>query len=88
VDAVRAIAEDIGEPMANVALAWVMAQPGVTSAIAGARTPDQVTRNIQAAFLELSPETLARLDAATEPLKQVLGSNADYWQIGENSRIR
>ena len=74
--------------MANVALAWAMAKPGVTSVIAGARTPDQVARNVQAASLSLSPETIARLDAATDPLKQVLGPNADLWQIGENSRIR
>jgi aryl-alcohol dehydrogenase-like predicted oxidoreductase len=88
VDAVRAIAEDLGEPMANVALAWVMAKPGVTSVIAGGRTPDQVARNVQAASLSLSPEAIARLDAATDELKQVLGPNADYWQIGENSRVR
>jgi aryl-alcohol dehydrogenase-like predicted oxidoreductase len=88
VDAVRAIAEDLGEPMANVALAWVMAKPGVTSVIAGGRTPDQVARNVQAASLSLSPEAIARLDATTDELKQVLGPNADYWQIGENSRIR
>jgi myo-inositol catabolism protein IolS len=88
VDAVRAIAEELGEPMANVALAWVMAQPGVTSVIAGARTPDQVARNVQAASLSLSAEAVAQLDAATAPLKHVLGPNADYWQIGENSRIR
>ena len=36
----------------------------------------------------ISPETIAQLDAATDTLKQVLGPNADYWQIGENSRIR
>ena len=88
VNAVRAIADELGEPMANVALAWAMARPGVTSVIAGARTPDQVARNARAASLSLSPETLARLDAATDPLKQVLGPNADYWQGAENSRIR
>ena len=87
-NAVRAIAEELGEPMANVALAWVMAKPGLTSVIAGGRTPDQVTRNVQAASLSLSTEVISRLDAATDALKQVLGPNADYWQIGENSRIR
>jgi aryl-alcohol dehydrogenase-like predicted oxidoreductase len=88
VDAVRAIAKELGEPMANVALAWVMAKPGITSVIAGARTPDQVARNVAAASLDLTPETVARLDAATDELRQVLGPNADYWQIGENSRVR
>jgi aryl-alcohol dehydrogenase-like predicted oxidoreductase len=86
--AVRAIAEELGEPMANVALAWVMAQPGVTSVIAGARSPDQVARNIPSTALSLSPETIARLNEATDPVKQALGPNADYWQTTENSRMR
>lgn len=85
---VRAIAEEIGKPMANVALAWVMAQPGVTSVIAGARSPDQVARNVQATALSLAPETIERLNQVTEPVKAALGPNADYWQTAENSRMR
>ena len=87
-DGVRAIAEDLGEPMANVALAWVMAQPGLVSAIAGARRPDQIARNVKAAELALSPETIARLNAATDALKQELGPCVDYWNTLENSRTR
>jgi aryl-alcohol dehydrogenase-like predicted oxidoreductase len=86
--AVRVIAEELGEPMANVALAWVMARPGVASVLAGGRTPDQIARNVKAASLALSPEAVARLDEATDELKRVLGLNADYWQGGENSRMR
>ena len=88
IDAVRAIAEELDEPMANVALAWVMAQPGLLSAIAGARRPDQIARNVEAADLSLSPETIARLDAATDELKQKLGPCPDYWNTLENSRTR
>jgi aryl-alcohol dehydrogenase-like predicted oxidoreductase len=87
-DAVRAVAEELGEPMANVALAWVMSKPGVVSVIAGARSPDQVARNVQATALSLAPEVVERLDVGTEELKQALGSNADYWQTGAKSRIR
>jgi aryl-alcohol dehydrogenase-like predicted oxidoreductase len=85
---VRAIAEELGEPMANVALAWVMAQPGVASVIAGARSPDQVARNVKATALSLAPETIARLNEVTAPVKEALGPNADYWQTAENSRMR
>jgi aryl-alcohol dehydrogenase-like predicted oxidoreductase len=88
INAVRAIAEALGEPMANIALAWVMARPGVVSVISGARSPEQVARNAQAMALTLSPEAIAQLDAATEALKQVLGPNADYWQTKEHSRMR
>ena len=88
VDAVRAIAAELDEPMANVPLAWVMSRPGLVSAIAGARRPDQVARNLKAASLKLSPQVIPRLNAATDELKQKLGDTADYWQTGENSRTR
>jgi myo-inositol catabolism protein IolS len=88
IHAVRGIAEEIGQPMATVALAWVMAKPGMVSALAGARTPAQIERNVPSAEITLSPEIIARLDGATDPLKKRLGPNADYWQSGANSRIR
>ncbi len=88
IDAVRAIAEELGQPMANVALAWVMARPGLVAAIAGARSPSQVERNVKAMEVVLSPEVIPRLDAATEALKRTLGANADYWNAVENTRTR
>jgi aryl-alcohol dehydrogenase-like predicted oxidoreductase len=88
IDGVRAIADELHEPMANVALAWSMARPGVGSVLAGGRTPDQVARNVQAASLSLSAETISRLDKATDALKDKLGPNADYWQSADDSRIR
>jgi aryl-alcohol dehydrogenase-like predicted oxidoreductase len=87
-DGVRAIAEELGQPMANVALAWVMSKPGLAAAISGARRPDQVSRNLGAASLALAPETIARLDAATDALKQVMGPNADYWNPIESTRTQ
>jgi aryl-alcohol dehydrogenase-like predicted oxidoreductase len=88
IGALREIATEIGQPMANVALAWVIARPGTASAIAGARRPDQVTRNVGAAELSLSDDVIARLDAATEALKQALGANADYWHPTATARTR
>ena len=72
--------------MANVAMAWLLHQPGVTSIIAGARTPDQIQRNVEAVGLELSPEIIAELNEVTEALKQTLGPNPDMWQ--STSRFR
>jgi len=84
--AVRETAEGLGEPMADVALAWLLAQDGVTSVIVGARNADQAKRNVRAAELTLSQEVVDRLSAATAALKQKLGPNADMWQT--ESRIR
>ncbi|MCC6155212.1 MAG: aldo/keto reductase [Candidatus Hydrogenedentes bacterium] len=82
------IADELGEPMANVALAWTIAQPDITSVIVGARRPDQLERNLDAARLTLSSDTLAALNAATQPLKEYFGRNADMWLTDSESRIR
>ena len=50
---------------AEVALAWVMAQPGITAPIASATTLDQVDSLVRAASLKLSAEDLAALDKAS-----------------------
>ncbi|MFZ5919196.1 MAG: aldo/keto reductase [Chloroflexota bacterium] len=79
-DQIRRLCAEIGQPMASVALAWLLHQPGVTSVLAGARRPEQITQTAQAADLALSPEILARLDAATGQVKRLIGPNPDMWQ--------
>jgi aryl-alcohol dehydrogenase-like predicted oxidoreductase len=64
-DALRAVAARIGAAPAQVALAWVLARPGVSSAIVGARRPEQLLDNLKALELALDPATLAELDAAS-----------------------
>jgi aryl-alcohol dehydrogenase-like predicted oxidoreductase len=86
IDAVRAIAADLGMPMATLSLAWVMAQPGVATVLVGSRKPDQLARNLEAAEVVLSDETLRALDEASRPLRDAMGDNIDLWQGGERRR--
>jgi len=67
VDAVRKIADDRGVTMAQVALAWLVDRPAVTSVILGARTTEQLADNLAAAGLHLTEDETARLDAASDP---------------------
>jgi aryl-alcohol dehydrogenase-like predicted oxidoreductase len=62
VDGLRPVAERIGASIAAVAIAWNVAQPGVTAAIVGSTDPDHVRANAAAGDLELDDETLAELD--------------------------
>ncbi|MRD49547.1 aldo/keto reductase [Caenimonas koreensis DSM 17982] len=55
-----------GAPAARIAIAWVMAQPGVTSPIASASTVEQLHEIVRASQLSLDAQTLALLDAASE----------------------
>ena len=67
IDALEAVAQEAGTGVAQVALAWVLARPGVASPILGVRTLVQLEANLQALGVDLSREQLARLDAASAP---------------------
>lgn len=62
VEGLQHIAQDLGTTPAQVALAWLLRQPGVTSPIPGTTRPDRATSNAEAADLELSDETLSSLE--------------------------
>ena len=83
---IRKIAEGLGRPMAEVALAWVLAQPRVTAVIAGCRNRRQAEANAHAADLKLPDDAIQQLTQATELVKQKIGRNIDMWQT--DSRIR
>lgn len=80
-----ALCKQIGQPMARVAIAWLMRQAGVASVLVGGRTKSQLERNLSAAGLALGDDVLERLNTITEPLKQRLGTNPDMW-CGETER--
>ena len=67
IDAVQSVASSRGVTMAQVALAWVVDRPMISSVILGARTVEQLQENLGAAGLHLTEEETARLDAASDP---------------------
>ncbi len=68
VQRLKPIAEQAGLSMAQLAIAWVLANPAVSSAIMGASRPEQVSENAKAAGQRLSPEILASIDEVLEPV--------------------
>jgi len=65
---VAGIATAKGITSAQVSLAWLAAQPAVTSVILGARTTAQLADNLGAASVELAPDELERLDEVSAPV--------------------
>ncbi len=59
------IASERETSVARTALAWTMAQPGVTSVLIGAKAPDQLAANLSAADLFLTESEIARLNAVS-----------------------
>ena len=68
IDTVRAVAEDRGTSMAQVAIAWLVDRPAVTSVILGARTVEQLEDNLGTAGMHLTVAETARLDLASAPI--------------------
>jgi aryl-alcohol dehydrogenase-like predicted oxidoreductase len=64
VDGLRSISEEAGLTMPQLALAWILRQPNVSSAIIGASRPEQVEDNAAASGAELPPDALDRIDEA------------------------
>jgi aryl-alcohol dehydrogenase (NADP+) len=81
---VRNIATRRGVSMAEVAVAWVTARPGVTSTILGARTLEQLETNLRAADFQLDRQETAELDAASD-LRQ---ADYPYGELGLEQRSR
>ena len=59
----EAFCKELGEKPADVALAWLLHRPGVTSPIIGPRTMKQLEGSLRALEIDLSAEALDRLDA-------------------------
>ena len=83
VAAMRPIAARLGASVAQVALAYLLAKPAVTSVIIGARTDEQLADNLAAARVSLSAEDLAALD-------QVSALPREYpaWMVEFQNRSR
>src|SRR5512140_138924 len=67
IEAARAVAAARGVPMAEVALAWLLARPGVTAPIVGATKMEHLETAVRALDLELSEGDVARLEQPYQP---------------------
>ena len=86
VQAIAAIADDLGAPVADLAIAWAVANPAVTCTIVGCRNRGQLEENVRALSLALAPAVKERLDRATGEVLSLLGPHIDYYQSVDDSR--
>ncbi len=66
VEKLIAVAKELDITLPQLALAWILHQPGITSALIGASKPEQVAENVKAVDVELSDETLAEIEEIME----------------------
>ncbi|ACQ81871.1 aldo/keto reductase [Beutenbergia cavernae DSM 12333] len=84
IDAVRSVADSVGATPAQVALAWLLGRPAVTSVILGARTLEQLRGSLAVVDVVLSDEQVRALDDASDPGFD----DYPYGPAGENQRSR
>jgi aryl-alcohol dehydrogenase-like predicted oxidoreductase len=78
-DALAQLAEESGTTLPELAVAFVMQHPAVTSAIIGPRTMEQLTSQLGAADLTIAPEVLDRIDEIVPPGVNLVDADAG-WQ--------
>lgn len=63
------IADRLEIKLSQLALAWILHTPGISSAIIGASRPEQIEENVKASDVELSPEVLEEIEQVLEEIK-------------------
>jgi aryl-alcohol dehydrogenase-like predicted oxidoreductase len=70
VQKLKPIAESVGLTMAQLAIAWVLQNPNVSSAVVGATRPEQVRDNVKAAGVKLDADTMKAIDEVVDPITE------------------
>jgi aryl-alcohol dehydrogenase-like predicted oxidoreductase len=83
IDVMRDIAQARGCTVAQAALAWLLAKPAVSTVIVGAKRLDQLSDNLAAVEVRLSPDDIERLDAASALVPEYPG-----WMIERQAVYR
>lgn len=67
IEALKAVAERHAATPAQIALAWLLSRPVVSSVIVAARTNERLAENVRAVDVDLSPQDLDELDRVSNP---------------------
>ncbi len=82
-DALDEVAKETGKTVPQIALNWLLQRPTVATVIIGARNEEQLRQNLGAVGWKLTPDQIARLDAAS-----AIGMPYPYWHQQQTSAER
>ncbi|GEL67345.1 aldo/keto reductase family protein [Marinilactibacillus psychrotolerans] len=71
VQKIDSIADQLDLSLVQLSLAWILRQPGVSSAIIGASKPSQIEENVQASGIKLSQDVLDEIDKVLEEIAHI-----------------
>lgn len=84
----REVADRLDIPLAQLALNWSFAHPGIVSSVVGARNVKQLETNLKSVELNVSTAIIEELNAMSRPLMEKLGPSFDYFEGTENDRTQ
>ena len=79
VEGLRPIAKGLDVTIAQLALRWVIEQPGVITGLVGARQPEEIAENVGAVGWELPADALAQMQALSDGLFEQFDYFPDMW---------
>jgi myo-inositol catabolism protein IolS len=88
VDALRPIAARVGLTVPQLAIAWLLGRPGVSTALVGARTVPEIEENVAGTNRQVGAEEMAAADAATREVFESLPRVPDMFQNWENWELQ
>jgi myo-inositol catabolism protein IolS len=80
VERLRAVAKELGVTLAQLSLRWLVSQPGVTTALVGARTVVEITENAGAFGWEMPDEVMAQVQEISDELYCSFPYYYDMWE--------
>jgi aryl-alcohol dehydrogenase-like predicted oxidoreductase len=83
----RELSAGLGVSVAQLSVAWVLANPAIASALIGSRNGQELEDNIKASELKLPKDALEKINAASLAVLNKLGNNPDYYENSRESRI-
>jgi aryl-alcohol dehydrogenase-like predicted oxidoreductase len=88
VEEIRAIAEKRSASVSQAAISWVYNQPGISTAIVGARTPSQLSENLKAADTNFTAEDISAMSKASLPVNEDISDwDTMYFKEADAFRI-
>jgi aryl-alcohol dehydrogenase-like predicted oxidoreductase len=83
----RELAGDLGISVAQLSIAWVLANPGIACALVGSRNTAELNDNVKTLEIKLPADVKAKIDAVSLKVLKKLGNNPDYYENSKESRI-
>jgi len=80
VERLRAVAKDLGVTVAQLSLRWLVSQPGVTTALVGARTVDEIAENAGSLGWDLPASVLAEVQGISDETYYSMPFYYDMWE--------